>query len=150
MLRQLFPLSGELTAEGHILTQRVYYEDTDFSGVVYHARYLHFLERGRTDFLRCLGIEQAAMASGDQSLVFVVHRMEIDFKASARMDDVLTILTHTEKAGGAKMVLVQEIRRGETPLISARVIIAVINARGRPRRLPEALAVKFLEGSQPL
>jgi acyl-CoA thioester hydrolase len=151
MTERPFSLSGELTEAGHRLVQRVYYEDTDFSGLVYYARYLHFLERGRTDYLRCLGVEQRELVSADEEgLVFVVHRMEIDFKSPARMDDVLTILTHTEKAGGAKMVLVQEIRRGETPLISARVIIAVINARGRPRRLPEALAAKFLEGSQPL
>ena len=145
-------LAGELTADGHRLVQRVYYEDTDFSGFVYHARYLHFMERGRTDYLRCLGVEQGALSiEGDtEGLMFVVHRMEIDFRNPARMDDVLTILTHTEKAGGAKMVLNQEIRRGETPLISAKVIIAVINARGRPRRLPETLAEKFLEGSRPL
>ncbi len=138
-------LSGELTGNGHRLVQRVYYEDTDFSGLVYHARYLHFLERGRTDYLRCLGVEQSALVSVDEEgLVFVVHRMEIDFKAPARMDDVLTILTSTEKAGGAKMVLSQEIRRDETLLIAARVTIAIINARGRPRRLPETLAARFL------
>ena len=139
-------LSGELTETGHKLVQRVYYEDTDFSGLVYHARYLHFLERGRTDYLRCLGVEQSALLTVDEEgLVFVVHRMEIDFKAPARMDDILTILTSTEKAGGAKMVLNQEIRRGDALLISARVIIAVINGRGRPRRLPEQLASAFLE-----
>ena len=139
-------LSGELTETGHKLVQRVYYEDTDFSGLVYHARYLHFLERGRTDYLRCLGVEQSALRTVDEEgLVFVVHRMEIDFKAPARMDDILTILTSTEKAGGAKMVLNQEIRRGDALLISARVIIAVINGRGRPRRLPDKLASAFLE-----
>ena len=140
------PLSGELTEAGHRLVQRVYYEDTDFSGVVYHARYLHFLERGRTDYLRLLGVEQGSLVLEEdrEGLVFVVHRMEIDFKAPARMDDILTILTSTEKAGGAKMVLDQEIRRGDQLLISARVIIAVINAAGRPRRLPEALAARFL------
>ena len=137
-------LSGELTGEGHRLVQRVYYEDTDFSGLVYHARYLHFLERGRTDYLRCLGVAQSALLSADEEgLVFVVHRMEIDFKSPARMDDILAIATSTEKAGGAKMVLTQEIRRGEQLLIQARVIIAVVNARGRPRRLPEGLAAKF-------
>ena len=141
-------LSGELTeAGGHRLLQRVYYEDTDFSGLVYHARYLHFLERGRTDYLRCLGVEQSALLTVDEEgLVFVVHRMEIDFKAPARMDDILTILTSTEKAGGAKMVLNQEIRRGEQLLIAARVVIAVINGKGRPRRLPEALAQSFMGG----
>ena len=139
-------LAGHLTDGGHRLVQRVYYEDTDFSGVVYHARYLHFLERGRTDYLRLLGVEQGVLAAGGdaEGLAFVVHRMEIDFKAPARMDDVLTIETSTEKAGGAKMVLVQAIRRGDAMLIAARVIIAIVNGRGRPRRLPEGLANRFL------
>lgn len=141
-------LSGELTEAGHRLVQRVYYEDTDFSGVVYHARYLHFLERGRTDYLRLLGVEQGNLVlQGDrEGLAFVVHRMEIDFRSPARMDDVLTILTSTEKAGGAKLVLSQEIRLGERLLISAKVVVAVVNAAGRPRRLPEGLAARFLAG----
>ncbi|MBP1885279.1 tol-pal system-associated acyl-CoA thioesterase [Sinorhizobium mexicanum] len=148
----LISLAGELTENGHRLVQRVYYEDTDFSGVVYHARYLHFMERARTDYLRLLGVEQASLAiEGDtEGLVFVVHRMEIDFKLSARMDDILTIETTTEKAGGAKMVLQQEIRRDGVLLIAAKVIIAVINGQGRPRRLPEALAVKFLAAGHKL
>lgn len=138
-------LCGELGEEGHRLTQRVYYEDTDFSGLVYHARYLHFLERGRTDYLRCLGVEQSALIGIDEEgLVFVVHRMEIDFKAPARMDDVLEIRTTTTKAGGAKMVLEQEIRRDGQLLIAAKVVIAVVNRLGRPRRLPEGLAQRFL------
>ena len=143
-------LSGELTEAGHRLAQRVYYEDTDFSGVVYHARYLHFLERGRTDYLRLLGVEQGSLVLEEdrEGLVFVVHRMEIDFKSPARMDDILTIVTSTEKAGGAKMILNQEIRRGEQLLIAARVIIAVFNAAGRPRRLPEGLAARFLAKAQ--
>jgi acyl-CoA thioester hydrolase len=145
MADSVFSISGELTAAGHRLLQRVYYEDTDFSGLVYHARYLHFLERGRTDYLRCLGVEQRALISADEEgLVFVVHRMEIDFKSPARMDDILTVITRTEKAGGAKMVLTQEIRRDDTLLIAAKVIIAVINASGRPRRLPEALAKQMM------
>jgi acyl-CoA thioester hydrolase len=143
-------LSGQLLDGVHRLVQRVYYEDTDFSGLVYHARYLHFLERGRTDYLRCLGCEQSALVSIDEEgLVFVVHRMEIDFKSPARMDDVLTIFTRTEKAGGAKMVLVQQIRRDDTVLIEAKVIIAVINKNGRPRRLPETLALSFAPPPKP-
>ncbi|RWX78993.1 tol-pal system-associated acyl-CoA thioesterase [Neorhizobium lilium] len=145
MSDQKFLLAGELLDGGHRLVQRVYYEDTDFSGMVYHARYLHFLERGRTDYLRCLGCEQSTLLSADEEgLVFVVHRMEIDFKQPARMDDILMIQTMTEKAGGAKMLLNQEIRRGETLLIAAKVVIAVINKHGRPRRLPETIAEKFL------
>ncbi|TPW32698.1 tol-pal system-associated acyl-CoA thioesterase [Pararhizobium mangrovi] len=137
-------IAGELSATGHRLLQRVYYEDTDFSGAVYHARYLHFLERGRTDYLRLLGVEQGGLLSGDggdgEGLGFMVHRMEIDFRAPARMDDILTIATTSERAGGAKLVLVQTIERDERLLITARVVVAVVNGRGRPRRLPPALA----------
>ena len=144
-----FHIAGELIEGSHRLQQRVYYEDTDFSGLVYHARYLHFLERGRTDYLRCLGVEQRELLSADEDgLVFVVHRMEIDFKGPARMDDILEIRTVTEKAGGAKMVLTQEIRRDGGLLIAAKVIIAVINAKGRPRRLPEVLADQLLHASK--
>lgn len=140
-------LAGELTGQGHILRQRVYYEDTDFSGVVYHARYLHFLERGRTDCIRLMGVSQGTLFEEDtEGLAFVVHRMEIDFKLPARMDDILTISTVTEKAGGAKMILRQTIERDGTLLIEARVVIAVVNLKGRPRRLPEALA-RIMTGS---
>ncbi len=139
------PLAGEIIDGVHHLIQRVYYEDTDFSGAVYHARYLHFMERARTDYLRCLGVEQSNLfASSDEGLAFMVHRMEIDFKAPARMDDIVTVLTRTEKADGAKMILEQEIRRGDQLLIAAKVIIAVVNRHGRPRRLPEDLARQFL------
>lgn len=139
------PLAGEIIDGVHHLIQRVYYEDTDFSGAVYHARYLHFMERARTDYLRCLGVEQSNLfASSDEGLAFMVHRMEIDFKAPARMDDIVSVSTRTEKAGGAKMILEQEIRRGDQLLIAAKVIIAVVNRHGRPRRLPEDLARQFL------
>lgn len=138
-------LSGEITDGVHSLTQRVYYEDTDFSGAVYHARYLHFMERARTDYLRCLGVEQSALfETSDEGLAFMVHRMEIDFKAPARMDDIIMVRTRTEKAGGAKMVLQQEIVRDDRLLITAKVVIAVVNRNSRPRRLPEALAAQFL------
>lgn len=144
MTQPMIPLAGELGPDGHRLTQRVYYEDTDFSGVVYHARYLHFLERGRTDFLRCLGVEQAEMAVDGEKAAFVVRHMDIDFIASARMDDILTILTRTDTVAGARMVLRQTILKGETRLMEAVVTIALINAAGRPRRLPAELQHKML------
>jgi acyl-CoA thioester hydrolase len=138
-------IAGELTDAGHRLVQRVYYEDTDFSGVVYHARYLHFLERGRTDYLRLLGVEQGGLLSIDdgEGLAFVVHRMEIDFRRPARMDDLLAIETRSERAGGAKLVLAQTIARSGEILIGAKVVVAVVNGLGRPRRLPPGLAAKF-------
>lgn len=137
-------LSGSLTGGGHRLAQRIYYEDTDFSGVVYHARYLHFLERGRTDYLRCLGVQQGGEGlGGDEGLAFVVRHMDIDFKAPARMDDVVEIRTMPHRVSGAKLVLDQTIECNGSPLIQARVTIAVINARGRPRRLPSDVATRF-------
>ncbi|MEX3010397.1 tol-pal system-associated acyl-CoA thioesterase [Hoeflea sp. TYP-13] len=135
-------LSGSLEGNIHRLLQRVYYEDTDFSGVVYHARYLHFLERGRTDYLRCLGVHQGQMAEteGDERLAFVVRHMDIDFRASAKMDDVLEIVTRTEKIGGARLVLGQEIQREGKTMIAAIVTVAIVNRGGRPRRLPGDIA----------
>lgn len=139
-----YPLSGEIGEEGrHRLIQRIYYEDTDFSGRVYHARYLHFLERGRTDYLRCLGVEQGKLAGGEAGFVFVVGRMEIDFRAPALMDDVVSVFTHTVEAAGARLAIEQEIRRGEALLIAAKVSVAVVGANGRPRRLPPELAARF-------
>lgn len=146
MTQDYHPLAGAFDAEGrHHLVQRVYYEDTDFSGRVYHARYLHFLERGRTDYLRCLGLEQGTLAADDgDGLVFVVGRMEIDFKAPALMDDVLSILTKTVEAAGARLVIEQEIRARDRLLVAARVHVVAITRAGRPRRLPPELAARFL------
>jgi acyl-CoA thioester hydrolase len=141
-----FSLSGRLIDGGHELVQRVYYEDTDFSGFVYHARYLHFFERGRTDFIRLLGVEQGALHGTSDpldSVAFVVRRMEIDFQSPARMDDVLTVVTRPADARGARMLLDQEIRRDDALLAGAKVTVAVINGHGRARRLPEGLAMKL-------
>lgn len=135
-------LAGTIGEDGHRLLQRVYYEDTDFSGVVYHARYLHFLERGRTDYLRCLGITQGDVRMGDEEglAAFVVRRMLIDFLAAARMDDVVEIRTSTRRVTGARLDLDQEIRAGDRLLLTAAVTVAVVNAAGRVRRLPDSLA----------
>ena len=143
-------LAGRLTENGHELRQRVYYEDTDFSGVVYHARYLHFLERGRTDLIRHLGVSQSAIhGSGDpaEAVAFVVRRMEIDFRAPARMDDVLTIRTRSDEVKGARMTLIQSIECAGRTLIEAKVRVAVINGHGRARRLPDALLDRFLRAA---
>lgn len=138
-------LAGALSEGTHRLIQRVYYEDTDFSGFVYHARYLHFLERGRTDFLRCLGINQSALVVGEDALVFVVRHMDLSFRSPARMDDVVEIGTAPVKIGGARMVLGQTIRRDDVLLIEATVEVAVIDGNGRPRRLPADIAAQLSE-----
>ncbi len=139
-------LSGELTDFGHRLRARVYYADTDFSGVVYHARYLEFLERGRSDFLRLAGVHHTELADGKhgEKLVWVVRRMEIDFRAPAKIDDVLTIDTRTENVSGARIFMAQQIRRGDDVLIEARVEAAIISENGRPRRFPKEWVEAFM------
>ena len=139
-------LSGELTPFGHRLLARVYSADTDFSGVVYHARYLEFLERGRSDYLRLAGVRHTELADGrrGEKIVWVVRRMEIDFLKPARMDDVLTIDTSTERISGARIFMAQEIRRGDEALIAARVEAAIVGESGRPRRFPKEWIAAFL------
>jgi acyl-CoA thioester hydrolase len=143
-------LAGELTNAGHRLLARVYYADTDFSGIVYHARYLEFLERGRTDYLRLLGVHHSELADGKlgESTVWVVRRMEIDFKSAARIDDILTVETRTAEISGARVKMVQAIKRGDELLISAVVEAAMINSAGRPRRFPAEWIKLFRPGSQ--
>jgi acyl-CoA thioester hydrolase len=114
--------------------------------VVYHARYLEFLERGRSDFLRLVGIHHTELAAGEQGekLVWIVRRMEIDFRSPARIDDILTVETITEKVSGARIFMRQEIRRGDEPIVDARVEAAIITPDGRPRRFPKAWMAAFL------
>ena len=134
-------INGTLTAEGHRLLARVYYADTDFSGVVYHARYLEFLERGRTDFLRLKGVHHTELEDGQlgEPIVWIVRRIEIDFRRPARIDDMLVIETSVTEASGARVTMQQRIQRqnGDV-LIEARVEAALINKQGRPRRMPAA------------
>lgn len=138
-------LAGRLTASGHELQARVYYADTDFSGAVYHARYLEFLERGRSDYLRLIGVHHTDLEAGStgETLYWVVRRMEIDFRAAARIDDVLTVFTRVAEVGKARIRMAQEIRRGDTLLITAAVEAALINAEGKPRRFPKEWAALF-------
>jgi len=139
-------LSGALMPFGHRIMARVYFADTDFSGVVYHARYLEFLERGRSDFLRLSGIHHTELADGKhgERIVWVLRRMEIDFRAPARIDDILTIDTRTEAISGARIFMAQQIKRGDELLIGAKVEAAIIGEIGRPRRFPKEWIERFL------
>ena len=131
-------LSGELRDGIHYLPVRVYYEDTDFSGVVYHASYLRFLERGRTDFLRAGGVDQSVLHAGGEGLIFAVRRMTIDYLLPARMDDVLIVETRTAEVRGASLSIDQRITRGRDTIVTADVRVAAILG-GRPTRIPDAL-----------
>lgn len=139
-------LSGMLTPFGHRLMARVYYADTDFSGVVYHARYLEFLERGRSDFLRLAGVHHTELHDGKhgEKIVWVVRRMEIDFRSPARIDDILTVDTRAEQISGARIFMAQQLRRGDEVLVDARVEAAIIGENGRPRRFPKEWIAAFM------
>ena len=136
-------LSGRLIGSRHILPVRVYFEDTDFSGVVYHGSYVRFMERGRTDFLRLVGIGHDALDRGDhggiagEPLAFAVRRMTIEFLKPARIDDVVEVETTVRELGGARIILAQAIRRGGETLVTAEVTVALVNGAGQPRRLPD-------------
>lgn len=125
----------------HLFPLRVYYEDTDFSGVVYHASYLRFLERGRTEFIRACGIDQQKLHR-ETGVYFVVRRMEIDWIKPALMDDELVVETAPATLRGASMILSQRILRGDEVLTTAEVVVAILKD-GRPTRLPDSFRAAF-------
>jgi len=121
----------------HRLKVRVYYEDTDFSGNVYHAAYLHFFERGRTEFLRELGVHHSELIH--DGIAFAVRRMTIDFLAAAHIDDELEVITEVASATAARLNLVQTISRGGSALVRAEVQVVCIKVSGGAARMPKAL-----------
>jgi acyl-CoA thioester hydrolase len=137
-------LSGAVQDGQHVLPVRVYYEDTDFSGVVYHASYLRFMERGRTDYLRLLGIDHRALFEETEQeapgFAFVVRAMQIEFLKPARMDDVLEIHTQPEEVKGASVTLHQTVVRDGETLIDAQVRVAFV-AGGKAQRIPKPLRI---------
>ncbi len=122
--------------DSHRFPVRVYYEDTDFSGNVYHAAYLHFFERGRTEFLRALGVHHSQLL--EDGIAFAVRSMEIDFPRAAHIDDALVVDTGVIEITGARLVLDQSIERGDQLMARARVVVVAIRG-GRAARLPKSL-----------
>jgi acyl-CoA thioester hydrolase len=139
-------LAGRLTDEGHVLSVRVYYEDTDATGVVYHASYVRFFERGRTDYVRLLGIAQSELAEAEEGAAFLVRRMSLDFRRPAKLDDVIEVATKPGAMGGASIALAQTIRRGGDVLVTADVKVALVGRDGRPARIKGALRERLLGG----
>ncbi len=130
-------LAGRIEGETHVLPVRVYFEDTDCGGVVYHANFLKFCERGRSDFIRLLGIDATGLADPKQGEpgIFVVRRVEIDYFKPGRMDDVLEVVTGCAEIGSASLVLRQDVRRDGTLLASAKVTVVLVSQAGKPQRL---------------
>jgi acyl-CoA thioester hydrolase len=139
-------LDGEILDGRHHMQVRVYYEDTDFTGIVYHANYLRFMERGRTNHLRLMGAEQHALFAQAEAespgFAFVVRSMQIDFLKPARMDDILDVVTWPVAVKGASISLAQEVRRDGDLLVKAQVRVAFISD-GRAQPIPKSLRELF-------
>jgi acyl-CoA thioester hydrolase len=138
------PLDGEIRDGRHHQQVRIYYEDTDFSGIVYHANYLRFMERGRTNYLRLIGADHRALfeqaAAEAPGFAFVVRHMTLDFKKPAHMDDLLDVITTPEEVKGASVMLYQQVKRGEDLLVDAHVQVAFVSG-GRARPIPKPLRI---------
>lgn len=132
----------------HSITVRVYYEDTDLAGIVYHANYLRFFERARTEYLRAIGIDQTAMAADGDGVFFAVRSMDIGFVGSARFDDVLEVQSMPTSVTGARGTMEQRILRGDHVLCTASVMVACVTGNGRPTRMPSAMRTLFLSCAQ--
>jgi len=133
------PSAGWFEGREHLLPVRVYYEDTDFTGVVYHANYARYLERGRSDFLRLAGISHTDLLAHDAPTAFVVTRLAIDFRAAARIDDALLVRTTYDVVRGPRLFISQRIVRSETVICEAEVQAACISLDGRPCRPPRGM-----------
>jgi len=147
-----FNLDGEMRDGRHVMPVRVYYEDTDFSGVVYHANYLRFMERGRTNFLRLLGADQRGLfeeaAKEAPGFAFVVRSMTLEFMKPARMDDMLVVATAPAEVKGASITLHQAVTRGDDLLVEAQVRVAFVSG-GRARPIPKALRLAMRADAPP-
>ena len=137
-------LDGEIRDGRHLQTVRVYYEDTDFTGIVYHANYLRYMERGRTNYLRLIGADHRALFEAAEKeapgFAFVVRAMTIDFLKPARMDDILEVITQPEEVKGASVALRQRVMRGPDLLLDASVRVAFVSG-GRAKPIPKPLRI---------
>jgi acyl-CoA thioester hydrolase len=146
------PTSGAFEGREHVLPVRVYYEDTDFTGVVYHAGYLRFFERGRTEFLRSVGVEHAALLALPEPCVFALTRISVAFLKAARVDDALEVRTKYHSMRGVRIGAAQRIVRDGALIAEADVEVVCIRPDGRPRRPPPELTgrlASFLSADAP-
>jgi acyl-CoA thioester hydrolase len=137
------PASGRFEGKTFVFSVRVYYEDTDLSGLVYHATYLRFMERGRSELLRSSGLRHRGMLDADEPLVWAIRRVTIDYEKPARVDEALEVRTEVVKLSHARMWLEQRICRDGELLTRADVEACVITLEGKPRRIPSHLAEKL-------
>jgi acyl-CoA thioester hydrolase len=133
------PSAGRFVGRAHILPVRIYYEDTDFTGIVYHANYLRYFERGRSDFLRLAGVHHSLLLDAADPIAFAVNRITLEFLKPARIDDALQVRTRFEVMKGPRILIAQDLHKGEHVLVKAEVEVCCISLSGRPRRPPPVL-----------
>jgi acyl-CoA thioester hydrolase len=133
-------------ARVHHIQARIYYEDTDAGGIVYHANYFKFAERGRTEYLRTLGYDHHQVRA-DHNLMLVVRHAEIDWRASSKLDDLLDIATETVAFGNTSLTMKQVVRRDDTILAEIKIVIVAVSAIGKAVRIPPQLRHLFGEQS---
>nr|WP_314437975.1 tol-pal system-associated acyl-CoA thioesterase [uncultured Brevundimonas sp.] len=136
------PTAGRFDGHDHLLPVRVYYEDTDFTGLVYHANYVRYFERGRSDFLRAIGVGHADLLEDESPLAFVVADMSLRFLKPARIDDALVVRTVYEAVKGVRLIIRQSVERAGEVLCRAEVTAVCIHLDGRPRRPSKGLIEK--------
>lgn len=136
-------LSGEIKGGVHILPVRIYFEDTDLSGIVYHANYLRYAERGRSDYLRAIGVDHTKLLAAESPVYWTLHHIEIDFKRPARIDDLIKVHTVAASITGARLLMIQSIRLGDQELARVRVNAACISPEGKVRRIPQMVRDAF-------
>ena len=127
---------GSFDGKTHILPISIYYEDTDLSGVVYHANYLRYMERGRTEFFRLAGISRANLGD-DEPTAWTLRRVALEFFRPARLDDQIAVHSVLTEVSGARLKVLQRVRHGETLLVEGRIEACITTLTGKPRRLPK-------------
>ncbi len=131
---------GQFDGKTHVLPISIYYEDTDLSGVVYHANYLRFMERGRTEFFRLAGISKMAGLEEDEPTAWAIRSITVNYHRPARLDDAVTVHTILTALSGARMKAIQKVMCGDTLLVEARIEACITTLTGKARRLPKNVA----------
>ena len=135
---------GRFAGKVHILPIRVYYEDTDLSGLVYHANYLRYMERGRSEFFRAAGIVRLAQLEHPEPTAWTLRKAALEYFRPARLDDLIEVHTRCTSLTGARMTADQEIYCGQTLLVHGQVEACIITLAGKPRRIPDLIRSKLL------
>jgi acyl-CoA thioester hydrolase len=127
---------GAFDGKTHVLPISIYYEDTDLSGMVYHANYLRYMERGRTEFFRCAGISKMAGLGEDDPTAWAIRKLEVAYHRPARLDDVITVRTMLTGISGARLAAIQNVMRNDRLLVEGRIEACIVTLSGKPRRIP--------------